>query len=154
MGKSMAGGVPMGAVAIGPRVQGLKPGTHGSTFGGNPLACAASAATIRIMLDERLPERAAAVGARMLARLSALRAPVIREVRGAGLLLGIELRDRVRPVLAALQEQGVLALPAGATTLRLLPPLVIDDTQVEQVLTAIEETLSTWQPARQETAHA
>ena len=151
MGKSIAGGVPMGAVAIGPRVQGLKPGTHGSTFGGNPLACAASIATIGILRHERLPERAAATGARMLARLSNLQAPIIREVRGVGLLLGIELRDRVRPVLAALQEHGVLALPAGATTLRLLPPLGIDDDQVEQTLVAIEETLAAWRPGKQET---
>ena len=89
----------------------------------------------------------------MLARLRSIQAPVIRQTRGSGLLLGVELRDRVRPVLAALQERGVLALPAGATTLRLLPPLAIDDGQVEKVLTAIEETLSTWQPAGQETAH-
>ena len=151
MGKSIAGGVPMGAVAIGPRVQGLKPGTHGSTFGGNPLACAASIATIGILRDERLPERAAVTGARMLARLSSLQAPIIREVRGVGLLLGVELRDRVRPVLAALQERGVLALPAGATTLRLLPPLVIDDDQVEQALAAIAETLTDKRPGNQET---
>jgi acetylornithine/LysW-gamma-L-lysine aminotransferase len=150
MGKSIAGGVPMGAVAIGPRVQGLKPGAHGSTFGGNPLACAASIATIGVLRDERLPERAAAVGAHMFERLRSLDAAVVREVRGLGLLIGIELRDRVRPVLAALQERGVLALPAGATTLRLLPPLVIDDDQVERALTAIEETLSGWRLGKQE----
>lgn len=153
MGKSIAGGVPMGAVAIGPRVQGLKPGTHGSTFGGNPLACAASIATIGVIRDERLAERAATVGARMRARLSSLNAPLIREVRGLGLLLGIDLRDRVRPVLAELQERGVLALPAGATTLRLLPPLVIDDDQVERVLATIEQTLTAWTPIKQEVAH-
>ncbi len=153
MGKSIAGGVPMGAVAIGPRVQGLKPGTHGSTFGGNPLACAASLATIGVMREERLSERAAVTGAHMLARLSGMRAPVIREVRGLGLLLGIELRERVRPVLSALQARGVLVLPAGATTLRLLPPLAIDDAQVEQVLTVIEETLSSWQQSKAGPAH-
>ena len=142
----------MGAVAIGPRVQGLKPGTHGSTIGGNPLACAASVATIGVLRDERLTERAAAVGAHMLERLRSLDASVVREVRGLGLLIGIELRDRVRLVLGALQERGVLALPAGATTLRLLPPLVIDDDQGERALTSIEETLSGWRLGKQEVA--
>jgi acetylornithine/LysW-gamma-L-lysine aminotransferase len=142
LAKSMGGGVPIGAVAIGPRVTGLKPGVHGSTFGGNPLACAAAIATIRIMQDERLPERAAATGQRMLERLRSLQAPIIREVRGLGLLLGVELRDRVRPVLTALQERGVLALPAGPTTLRLLPPLTITDDQVDLALSAIEHVLT------------
>jgi len=153
MAKSMGGGVPIGAVAIGPRVQGLRPGTHGSTFGGNPLACAASIAAIGVLRDEQLAQRAAVVGQAMLERLRRLQAPGIREVRGVGLLIGIELRDRVRPLLTTLQEHGVLALPAGTTTLRLLPPLVIGDAQVERVLNVLEQVLTAWRPGRTEATH-
>ncbi|MDB5075902.1 MAG: [LysW]-lysine hydrolase [Chloroflexi bacterium] len=146
--KSMAGGFPIGAVAIGPRITGLRPGLHGSTFGGNPLACAASIATIGVLQEEGLPDRAAVTGAAMLEQLRALNIPVIREVRGLGLMIGIELRDRVRPTLNALQERGILALQAGSTTLRLLPPLVISEEQVQQAVATIEQALRLWQPGQ------
>lgn len=150
LGKSIAGGLPMGAVAIGPRVQGLKPGLHGSTFGGNPLACAAGIAVLDILRQEALPDRAARLGQGVLERLRELQLPVVREVRGRGLMIGIELRDRVRPFLAALQAHGVLALQAGPTTLRLLPPLIITEAEIAQTLDAIARVLATWQPARKE----
>lgn len=141
MAKSLGGGMPIGAVAIGPRARDIPVGTHGSTFGGNPLACAAAIAVIRALREERLPERAAEVGAQFLAGLRRIESPRIREVRGLGLLLGVELREKVRPTLLALQARGVLALPAGATTLRLLPPLVITDEQVDHALAAVAEVL-------------
>jgi len=141
--KSMAGGLPMGACLIGPRANGIKPMTHGSTFGGNPLACAAALATLEVMRTEELPDRAARLGEHLLDRLRALRSPVIREVRGLGLLVGIDLRVKVTPILQKLQALGVLALPAGSTVLRLLPPLVIErddlDRVVETVMVAIRE---------------
>jgi acetylornithine/LysW-gamma-L-lysine aminotransferase len=140
--KSMAGGLPMGACLIGPRVGPIEKMSHGSTFGGNPLACAAALATLQVMADEELPTRAAELGALLLERLRAIRSPLIREVRGLGLLAGIELKTKVTPILQGLQARGVLALPAGATVLRLLPPLVIEQSDLERVADAIEAQLA------------
>ncbi len=140
--KSMAGGLPMGACLIGPRVGELARLSHGSTFGGNPLACAAALATLHVLADEDLPARAARLGARFLERLRAIRSPLIREVRGLGLLIGVELKVKVTPVLQGLQSRGVLGLPAGASVLRLLPPLVIEEEDLEHVARAIEAELA------------
>jgi predicted acetylornithine/succinylornithine family transaminase/N-acetyl-ornithine/N-acetyl-lysine deacetylase len=144
LAKALAGGVPMGAIALGPRVMEngrITKGAHGSTFGGNPLACAAALATLDILEQETLPERAAELGAYGLERLRALRSPLIREVRGQGLIIGIELTKRVQPYLETLSGRGVLALPAGPNVLRLLPPLVITHEQWERALGIIEEIL-------------
>ncbi len=144
LAKSLAGGVPMGAVCLGPRVMEsgrITRGVHGSSFGGNPLACAAALATLDILEQEALPERAAILGARALEHLGAIRSPLIREVRGRGLLLGIELSQRAQPYLEALFERGILALQAGPNVIRLLPPLVITERQLEQVLDIVEEVL-------------
>jgi len=145
LAKSLAGGVPMGAVCLGQRVMEsgrITRGIHGSSFGGNPLACAAALAALDILEREALSERAATLGARALERLRAVRIPLIRAVRGRGLLLGIELNQRAQPYLEALCERGVLALQAGPNVIRLLPPLVITEEQLERVLDAIEEVLS------------
>ena len=139
--KSMAGGLPMGACLIGPAVGALAPMSHGSTFGGNPLACAAALAALDVMRAEDLPGRAARLGSYLLERLRELRAPVIREVRGLGLLVGIDLRVKVTPILQRLQALGVLALPAGSTVLRLLPPLVIEQEDLDRVVAAIGTVL-------------
>ncbi len=141
LAKSIAGGVPMGATLLGPRVGELPRLVHGSTFGGNPLAAAAARAALRVLQEEHLPERAAHLGALAKTRLIAFESPLIREVRGLGLMIGIELKIKVGPVLRALQERGVLALPAGATVLRLLPPLVIDEADLLYVIDAIEGVL-------------
>jgi acetylornithine/LysW-gamma-L-lysine aminotransferase len=142
LAKGIAGGVPMGAISLGERVTGIHPGVHGSTFGGNPLACAAALASIRALLQEDLPAQAAKKGAYLQAKLRELEAPVIREIRGLGLMVGIELRTRARPYLEALIDKGVLALPAGPTVLRLLPPLVIETSDLDLVVTAIGEVLN------------
>lgn len=142
LGKGIAGGVPMGATLFGAKVGELPKGSHGSTFGGNPLACAAGLATLDYIVGEDLPGQAAEKGAYLLERLEKIEAPVIREVRGLGLMVGIELRRRVRSYLVALIEQGVLALPAGSTVLRLLPPLIISREKLDVVLSAIEEVLT------------
>src|SRR5258708_2487352 len=142
--KSLAGGIPMGAVCLGPRViesGRITKGIHGSSFGGNPLACASALATLDILEQEALAERAATLGTRALERLSVWHTPLIREVPGRGLLLGIELSRRVQPYLEALLERGVLALQAGPNVIRLLPPLVITDEQLEHVLDVLEELL-------------
>jgi acetylornithine/LysW-gamma-L-lysine aminotransferase len=141
LAKSIAGGVPMGAVALGDRVTGLHPGVHGSTFGGNPLACAAALAAIGVLEGEDLPAQAAEKGAYLLDKLRALDAPQVREVRGLGLMVGIELRGRSQAYLEALIGQGVLALPAGSTVIRLLPPLVIGYAELDAVVEAIDNVL-------------
>ncbi|MBL7199409.1 MAG: aspartate aminotransferase family protein [Anaerolineae bacterium] len=142
LAKGMAGGVPMGAVMLGDRITGIHSGVHGSTFGGNPLACAAALATMDVLESEDLPARAAKSGAYLIDRLNSMHTPVIREIRGLGLMIGIELRTRSRPYLEALIEQGVLALPAGPTVIRLLPPLIIERDSLDTVLAAIENVLA------------
>jgi acetylornithine/LysW-gamma-L-lysine aminotransferase len=131
--KSMAGGLPMGAVLLGSRVRELPPKSHGSTFGGNPLACAAALATIDVLEAEGLPQRAAELGARLLDDLRAIPSSQVREVRGLGLMVAIELKGRSGPALAALAERGVLALSAGSNVMRFLPPLVISAADIEAV---------------------
>lgn len=142
LAKSMGGGVPMGAVLLGEKIGKLPPQVHGSTFGGNPLACAASIAAIDVIEQNALPDRAAELGDWFLTQLRAIQSPLIREVRGLGLMVGIELRQKVTPYLQALMARGVLALPAGLTVMRFLPPLVIEKTDLEKVVLAVREVLA------------
>ena len=143
MGKAIGGGVPMGATGIGRRVSGLRPGAHSSTFGGNPLACAAALAALDVYEQEGLPARAAELGDRFRQRLEAIESPLIRQVRGLGLMMGIELRVRAMPIVKDLTAEGVLALTAGSTVLRLLPPLVIEEDDLQRVAEAIAKVLAT-----------
>jgi acetylornithine/LysW-gamma-L-lysine aminotransferase len=143
LAKAIAGGLPMGAVLIGPRVVDLPPKSHGTTFGGNPLACAAARATIRFIESERLPERAAQLGARLMGGLRAIPAPAVHEVRGLGLMVAVELKGKAAPYLAALAERGVLALTAGANVIRFLPPLVITPQDVDAVIEQVTAVLET-----------
>jgi LysW-gamma-L-lysine/LysW-L-ornithine aminotransferase len=144
--KSMAGGMPAGACLVGPRVGTLPPMSHGSTFGGNPLAAAAALAAITVMTTpypaptsgETLPQLAAAKGRRLMDGLRGIDSPIIREVRGLGLMVGVELKVKVTPVLQRLQGLGVLALPAGTTVLRLLPPLVISEEEIDIVVRTVK----------------
>ncbi len=145
LAKALGGGLPMGAICLGTRViesGRIGKGVHGSTFGGNPLACATALATLDIIENEHLPERAAQLGAYALERLRAIRSPLIREVRGKGLLIGIELTRRAQPYLEKLMERGILSLPAGPNVVRLLPPLVITEEQMAHVLDVVEEVLT------------
>jgi LysW-gamma-L-lysine/LysW-L-ornithine aminotransferase len=139
--KSLAGGLPMGAVLFGDSVKNLAPGLHGSTFGGNPLACAAALAALSAIQEEDLPGQAAAKGAYLMEELKSMQSPLIREVRGLGLMVGIELKQKVAPYLQALQDRHILALNAGLTTIRLLPPLVITREQIDRVVAALNEVL-------------
>ena len=142
LGKAIGGGLPMGAVCWRAAHGEIPRATHGSTFGGNPLACAAAIAALSAIRDLNLPQHADEVGAWMVDELRALNLRAVREVRGRGLMIGIELRGRVTPVLKALQECGVLALPAGLTTLRLLPPLIISKDELAIARDAIAEVLA------------
>ena len=140
--KSLAGGVPMGAVLIGQNIKNLTPGVHGSTFGGNPLSCAAANAALDVIVEEDLPGQAAAKGAYLMDKLRRIESPNIREVRGLGLMIGIELKHKVAPYLKVLQEKKVIALNAGMTVIRLLPPLVITYEQIDTLVNALTEVLA------------
>jgi len=139
--KSLAGGLPIGAVLFGDSVKNLAPGLHGSTFGGNPLACAAALAALTAIEEEDLPGQSAAKGAYLMEALKSIQSPLIREVRGLGLMVGIELKQKVAPYLQALQDRHIIALNAGLTTIRLLPPLVITREQLDRVVGALTEVL-------------
>lgn len=140
--KSLAGGVPMGAALIGRRVQNLTPGVHGSTFGGNPLSCAAANAALDVILSEDLPRQSEVKGAYLMDRLKRIQSPHIREVRGMGLIIGIEMKQKVAPYLKSLQERHIIALNAGMTVIRLLPPLVITYEQLDYLVDVLSEVLT------------
>ena len=141
--KSLAGGVPMGAVLIGANVKNLTPGVHGSTFGGNPLACAAAVAALTVIEEEGLPRQALVKGAYLMDKLRRIESPNIREVRGMGLMIGIEMKQKVAPYIKILQEKKIIALNAGMTVIRLLPPLVITYDQIDHVVDVLTEVLVT-----------
>ncbi|MBD3287737.1 acetylornithine/succinylornithine family transaminase [candidate division KSB1 bacterium] len=130
--KGIAGGLPMGAVLCSDKVQ-PPTGRHGSTFGGNPLACAAAIAAIDFMLEHDLALMSSEKGAHLRSRLESHDISRIREIRQMGLMIGIELKEKVKPHLMTLMKNGVLALPAGATVLRLLPPLTISYEELDTV---------------------
>jgi ornithine--oxo-acid transaminase len=145
IGKALSGGFyPVSAVLSRKDVLGVfRPGDHGSTFGGNPLACAVARAALKVVVDEDLPARSAELGAYALDRLERLRSPVLREVRGKGLWIGLELNVPARPLCEALKNRGVLCKETHENVIRLAPPLNIapDDLawgidQIEAVLTA------------------
>ena len=140
LAKAIAGGVPMGALLCGERVESAV-GRHGTTFGGNPLACAAALAAIAFMEEEGLARQAKEKGAYFESRFNRQRPTRVRAVRRAGLMIGIELKERARPHLARLAEEGVLALPAGPTVIRLLPPLVIAHEELDRVSDALHKVL-------------
>ncbi|HET9590575.1 MAG TPA: acetylornithine/succinylornithine family transaminase [Anaerolineales bacterium] len=140
--KSLAGGVPMGAVLMGRQVKNLTTGVHGSTFGGNPLACAAALAALTIIEEEDLARQATVKGAYLLDRLKKIDSPHLREVRGLGLMVGIEMKQKVTPYIKALQDRRILALNAGMTVIRLLPPLVITYEQIDHLVNMLTEVLA------------
>ncbi|MDO9084940.1 MAG: aspartate aminotransferase family protein [Anaerolineaceae bacterium] len=139
--KSIAGGLPMGAILMDEKIGKFNPGIHGSTFGGNPLSCSVARETLKILNEEGLIENASVLGDEFQQALSAISSPLIREVRGKGLMIGAELKLKVAPYLKQLTDLGVLALPAGMTVLRFLPPLVITREQIQQVVSAVRSVL-------------
>ena len=150
--KGIASGMPLGATVARADLMKWPPGAHASTFGGNPVACAAALATIEL-LEEELVENAARIGAHMMERMSdwPARFPIVGDVRGLGLMIGIEivhdqetrekapeLRDRLEQMLF---ERGLLVLGAGQNTIRLCPPLVITRDQADFAVDTLEECL-------------
>ena len=147
IGKALGGGFyPVSAVLSNTDVLGtLKPGQHGSTFGGNPLACAVARAALKVLTEDGLIENSATRGAQLKARLEALRSNVIREVRGRGLMLAIEFEPEMggaRPVVERLRQRGVLAKDTHVDTIRFAPPLIITQDEVDWVADQIEAVVA------------
>jgi acetylornithine/LysW-gamma-L-lysine aminotransferase len=145
LAKSVAGGIPMGATFARHDVMAaFQRGEHSSTFSGNPLVCAAASAAIDVLVEERLPERAARLGRYFKGKLESLQEKyrIVREVRGLGLMLGMEMRFDVYNILLGCMDQGVLVLDAGRNVLRFLPPLVIEKEQIDRVIEVLDVVMA------------
>jgi ornithine--oxo-acid transaminase len=148
LGKALSGGFyPVSAVLSNSEVLGvLQPGQHGSTFGGNPLACAVARMALRVLVEEGMIENAAEQGACFQAGLEAIRSPLVREVRGRGLMLAVELHagaGGARAVCERLRQRGILAKDTHEHTIRLAPPLVITRGEVDWAVEQIDAALRT-----------
>lgn len=144
LAKALGNGVPIGALGCAESVAAaFAPGSHGCTFGGNPLSAAAAIAVLETLLDSDLMERAALVGAHFLKRLRGIAAdhPAVRDVRGRGLMVGVEFAHPVAPLLARLLEAGIVCGPAGPNVVRFLPPLIVTTDHVERVAGVLAATL-------------
>ena len=141
LAKAIAGGIPMGAVLCSEKIV-IPVGKHGTTFGGNPLACAASIAAIDYMLENELAEQAKAKGDYLLRKLQESELQMVREIRQIGLMIGIELRKKPKPYILKLMEEGILVLPGGMTVLRILPPLTIEFELLDRVADTLKKVLN------------
>jgi acetylornithine/LysW-gamma-L-lysine aminotransferase len=144
LAKPFAGGLPIGiTVAKEDIMVSFKVGEHSSTFSGSPLVCAAACAAIDALVDDKLANRAATLGGYFKAKLEALQAKykIVKEVRGLGLMLGMELRYDVRNIIIKAMDRGVLILDAGRNVLRFLPPLVIEKEQIDKTISVLDEVI-------------
>ncbi|MGA1872587.1 MAG: aspartate aminotransferase family protein [Thermoplasmatota archaeon] len=141
LGKSVAGGLPMGAAILHEKLGQMPKGSHGSTFGGNPLVCAAANGALRYMVEQDLAGRSRELGDRFLQGLRKIDSPQIREVRGLGLMVGVELKTRTVPYLTALLERGIAAIPTGTTVIRFLPPLVVNEEEIDRTVRIFSEVM-------------
>ncbi len=143
IGKALSGGFyPVSAVLARKEVLGVfKPGDHGSTFGGNPLACAVARAALRVLLDEKLVERSAEMGDYFLAGLRTIRSDAIKEIRGRGLWIGIELHGLARPYCERLKAEGMLCKETHDHVIRLAPPLVITKDEIDWAISKLRKVL-------------
>jgi ornithine--oxo-acid transaminase len=143
VGKALAGGFyPVSAVLASKEILGVfHPGDHGSTFGGNPLGCAVARTALRVLIEEKLVERSAELGAYFLARLQTIQSPAIKEVRGRGLWIGIELDRMARPYCEALIEEGILCKETHDRVIRIAPPLVITREEIDWAFERIAKVL-------------
>ena len=145
MAKALGNGFPIGAFEVQRQFADVfQPGTHASTFGGTPLACAAAIAVLETFAAENVLENCRSSGALLMRRLGELRDrhATVRDVRGLGLMVGVELQDSVAPVMAAARERGLLVLNAGDTVLRLLPPLTVKPREVELAVRRLDQALT------------
>ena len=139
LGKALGGGVlPISVVLADNEVLDVfTPGSHGSTFGGNPLACAVSIAALDVIIDENLPEHSNELGEYFKSELQKINHPAIKEVRGRGLFIGVELHDSARPFCEALKEKGLLCKETHDTVIRFAPPLIITKEEIDEALNRI-----------------
>lgn len=144
VGKALSGGFyPVSAVLADKAIMGLfQPGEHGSTFGGNPLAAAVARAALRVIREEKLAERSAELGTYFVEQLSEIPSPHVKEVRGRGLLIAVELHTKARRFCEALKERGILAKETHDNVIRFAPPLVIDKETIDWALPAIRDVLN------------
>ena len=143
LGKALGGGVmPISCVAANSDILGVfSPGSHGSTFGGNPLACAVSIAALDVLLDEKLVDRSLELGEYFMKKLKTIQNPKINEIRGKGLFIGIELNEPARPYCEHLKERGLLCKETHENVIRLAPPLTIREEELDMAFEKIEEVL-------------
>ncbi len=155
LAKGLGGGFPIGALLVKEKAAALVAGDHGTTFGGNPLACAAALAVMKTMIGERLPEHAAAMGERLRTALQGLVARgLVKEVRGLGLLVGVELGREAAPVVERCREAGLLVNAVQPTTLRMAPPLIVRADDIDRAVGILDRVLSSMPLSSAGGAHA
>ncbi|ALX48675.1 ornithine--oxo-acid transaminase [Lentibacillus amyloliquefaciens] len=144
LGKALGGGVfPISCVVANQDILGVfNPGSHGSTFGGNPLACAVSTAALEVLEEENLADRSQELGNYMMEELKSISNPKIKEVRGKGLFIGVELTESARPYCEALKEKGLLCKETHENVIRFAPPLIIEKADLDWAIDRIKEVLS------------
>lgn len=144
LGKALGGGVfPISCVAANKEILGVfNPGSHGSTFGGNPLACAVSMAALEVIEDEKLVERSFELGNYMQEELRKINNPIIKDIRGRGLFIGVELTEAARPYCEKLKEEGLLCKETHETVIRFAPPLVISQEDLDWAIGKVKKVLS------------
>lgn len=143
LGKALGGGVfPISCVVANNDILGVfNPGSHGSTFGGNPLACAVSIASLDVLIDEKLADRSLELGTYMMDELKEINNPIIKEVRGKGLFIGVELDEPARPYCEKLKEKGLLCKETHENVIRFAPPLIISNEDLDWAISHIKEVL-------------
>lgn len=144
LGKALGGGVfPISCVVANKEVLGVfNPGSHGSTFGGNPMACAVSIASINVLVEEKLAERSLKLGEYFKNKLKEINNPAIKEVRGRGLFIGVELHEEARPYCEKLKDEGLLCKETHDTVIRFAPPLIISEEDLDWAIDRIKKVLS------------
>lgn len=144
MGKALGGGVmPISAVAADEEILGVfEPGSHGSTFGGNPLACAVAIAALDVLIEEDLPRRSRELGEYFINELRKIQNPVIKEIRGKGLFIGMELHTKARPYCERLMEEGLLCKETHDNTIRFAPPLIITKEELDLALEKVRKVMT------------
>ncbi|WP_066067941.1 ornithine--oxo-acid transaminase [Neobacillus soli] len=143
LGKALGGGVfPISCVVANKDILGVfNPGSHGSTFGGNPMACAVSIASLDVLVDEKLAERSLEFGEYFISKLKEIKNPLIKEVRGRGLFIGVELTETARPYCEQLKDHGLLCKETHDTVIRFAPPLVISKEELDWAIERIKKVL-------------
>lgn len=144
LGKALGGGVfPISCVVANSDILGVfNPGSHGSTFGGNPLACAVSIAALEVIEEEKLEQRSLELGKYFLDQLKSIENPVIKEVRGRGLFIGVELTEEARPYCEQLKDEGLLCKETHDTVIRFAPPLIISKEEIDWAFEKIKKVLA------------